>query len=323
MFVILSYDNESVKEKLVNRSSFLERRPKVWWSAILLIVLPVAFLARAADPREGGTTPVAVIGIALVMVALVVGLVQLGRMLAGNDPDVPRLAEGLVSDPGQRRLLSRWMLRARRARNIGGVCGLVVWTLGTSAQGDLLLCGVGGIALGAMIAELHSVRPRRGPRTATLDVRRVGHYLADRDRNRMLGVAAAAVVLCVTAVAIDGLGTSVWCGGAALGVLGAAHAVQRRVAARPRPAIGASLRHADDLARELAIGRGLARPATYFGLALLARGAFSFGPDAGDIGTIVGVAAWMYALGLWWRNRRLGLDFLLQRPGPAPAPAPA
>ena len=303
----------------VNRSSFLGRRPKVWWSAIVLIILPVAFVARASDTRDGGTTAVAVAGMALLVVALVVVLVQLGRMLAGNDPDVARLAEGLAPDPDQQRLLSRWMLRARRARNIGGLCGLVVWMLGTSAKGDLLLCGVGGIALGAMFAELHSARPPRGPRMATLDVRRVGHYLDDRDRNRMVGVASAAAVLCVTAVAIDGLGTSLWCGGAALGILGAAHVVQRRVASRPRSAIGASLRHADDLARELAIGRGLARPATYFGLALLARGAFTLGPDAGDLGTFVGVAAWIYALGLWWSNRRLGLDFLLQRPEPVPA----
>jgi hypothetical protein len=29
------------------------------------------------------------------------------------------------------------------------------------------------------------------------------------------------------------------------------------------------------------------------------------------------VATWLYALYLWWSNRRLGLDHLLDRPDPA------
>ena len=193
----------------------------------------------------------------------------------------------------------------------------MVWVLGTSLQGDLLLCGVGGIALGAMLAELHVVRPQRGPRTATLDVRALGAYLTDKDRNRMLAVGAAALVLVAAAVAADGIGTVVWPGVAALLVLGAAHLVQRRVASRPRPAIAASLRHADDLARELAIGRGLAQPATYFALALVARGAFLLRPELGDVTVLVGVAAWVCALVMWWSNRRLGLDFLLEQRRPA------
>ena len=161
-----------------------------------------------------------------------------------------------------------------------GICGVVVWVLGTSVQGDLLLCGVGGIALGAMLAELHVVRPQHGPRTATLDVRALGAYLTDRDRNRMIGVAGAAAVLIAMAAIEDGFGVGVVCGGAALVVLGAANLVQRRVASRPRPAIAASLRRADDLARELAIGRGLAQPATYFGLALVGRGRVLAAPRA-------------------------------------------
>jgi len=301
----------------VNAPKFLRRRPKVWVPAILLMVLPAVMLVRVSNDGETGITTVAYVVLALVVVVVAITLVQVGRMFAGVDPEVPELARHLASDPDQQRLLTRWMLRARRARNIGGICGVVVWIFGTSLQGDLLLCGVGGIALGAMLAELHVVRPQRGPRTATLDVRALSDYLTDRDRNRMVGVGAAALVLVATAVAADGIGVAAWSGLAALFVLCAAHAVQRRVASRPRPAIGPSLRRADDLARELAIGRGLAQPATYFGLALLARGAFALRPELGDATVLAGVAAWIYALVLWWSNRRLGLDFLLGTPVPA------
>ena len=317
MFVILSYDNGSVKENFVNRPRFLRRRPKVWVPAIVLMVLPIVMLVRVSDDGSANISVGAYLMLAIVLLVVAITLVQVARMFAGVDPEVPQLAQHLASDPDQQRLLTRWMLRARRARNIGGICGILVWVLGTSIQGDLLLCGVGGIALGAMLAELHVVRRQPGPRTATLDVRALGDYLTDRDRNRMLGVAAAALVLATTGIAVDGNGVALWSGTAALIVLGAAHLVQRRVASRPRPAIGESLRHADDLARELAIGRGLAQPATYFGLALLARGAFALRPELGDGLALVGVAAWICALVLWWSNRRLGLDFLLETRQPA------
>jgi hypothetical protein len=97
-------------------------------------------------------------------------------------------------------------------------------------------------------------------------------------------------------------------------VLGAARVAQQRVATRPRPAVSDKLRRADDLARELAIGRGLARPATFFALALVARGCISLTPAIGGLGRVLGGAAWLYALYLWWHNRRLGLDFLLTEP---------
>jgi hypothetical protein len=97
----------------------------------------------------------------------------------------------------------------------------------------------------------------------------------------------------------------------AAAVLGGARLAQERVATRPRPAVSDKLTRADDLARELAIGRGLARPATFFALALVARGFFSLTPAIGGFAELLGGAAWLYALYLWWHNRRLGLDFLL------------
>jgi len=301
----------------MNGPKFLRRRPKVWVPALLLMVLPAVMLVRVSDEGGSGVGPGTYVVLALVLIVVAFTLVQVARMFAGVDPEVPQLAQHLAADADQQRLLTRWMVRARRARNIGGICGVIVWVLGTSLQGDLLLCGVGGIALGAMFAELHVVRRQKGPRTATLDVRSVADYLTDGDRNRMLAVAGAGLVMAATAVAVDGSGVAVWSGLAALFVLGAAHLVQRRVASRPRPAIAASLRHADDLARRLAIGRGLAQPATYFGLALLARSAFALRPEVGDVAVLLGVAAWISALVLWWSNRRLGLDFLLATRVPA------
>jgi hypothetical protein len=174
-----------------------------------------------------------------------------------------------------------------------------MWIVGTSGRGDLLLLGTGGIAIGAMLAELHHVRPRKGPRTAGLRVRSVDDYLMSQDARRMIIVSllAGAVVIVGAVVA-----------------LGTARLAQVRVATRPRPALSESLTRADDLARELAIGRGLARPATYFALALIARGCYSLmgvGGVIGNLGRVCGGAAWLYALYLWWHNRRLGLDFLL------------
>jgi hypothetical protein len=319
MFVILSYDNGSVKENLVKMSFRPLGRPKIWLPALVLVALPVMLVVRSTDGGTTGITPGALVALTLLSVLLVIVIVQATRILIGVDPDVPMLAAQLAPDHDQQRLLERWMLRARRSRNIGGICGMVVWVLGTRLEGDVLLCGVGGIALGAMLAELHTVRPSRGPRTATLDVRALGAYLMDQDRNRMLAAAVAGASLTAVAIGVDGFGLAAWCGAGALAVLGLANVVQRRVASRPRPATTESLRRADDLARELAIGRGLARPATYFAIALFARGCFLISPDTAGLGGVIGVAAWIYALFLWWSNRRLGLDFLLERREPVPA----
>jgi hypothetical protein len=232
-------------------------------------------------------------------------------MLAGDDPDVPQLAARLASDADQRLLLERWMRRARWARTVGGICGVLVWMLGTRTEGDLLMCGVGGIALGAMLAEIHHVAPPRGTRTASLDVRSIDDYLMTADRRRMVAVGTLSVAALAIGV-IVGEAATAWSGVAGLGVLLAARLVQWRVASRPRPAVADRIRRADDLARELAIGRGLARPATYFGLAVLARGAFVLSQRLWPF-VLVGIACWVYAVYLWWSNRRLGLDFVLER----------
>jgi hypothetical protein len=224
------------------------------------------------------------------------------------------IADHLASDPDQRRLLVRWLTRARWARFVAGFSGCLMWIVGTSGGGDLLLLGTGGIAIGAMLAELHHVRPRKGPRTAGLRVRSVGDYLMSQDARRMIIVSLLAGAVVIVGAVEGHSRAAMWWGLGALFALGTARLAQVRVATRPRPALSESLTRADDLARELAIGRGLARPATYFALALIARGCYSLmgvGGVVGSLGRVCAGAAWLYALYLWWHNRRLGLDFLL------------
>ncbi len=55
-----------------------------------------------------------------------------------------------------------WRRRSDRPWRFVGLA----WFLGTNGRGDVLLFGTGGIAIGAMLAEVHHVRHRRGPRSA-------------------------------------------------------------------------------------------------------------------------------------------------------------
>lgn len=278
--------------------------------ALIAIATPVLLVARTDD--TGRTTGVASIVLLTILAALVLFvIVNYALQFAGFDGEASEIAEHLAVDPDQQRLLARWLGRARWARFVGGSSGCLVWVLGTQMNGDLLLMGAGGIAVGAMLAELHHIRPRVGPRTARLDVRSVGDYMMRQDAGRMIGTAVAGGAVASAGLIADDGRAALWWGLGAVGALGVARLVQTRVASRPRPAVSHKLTRADDLARELAIGRGLARPATFFALALVARGCYSLMPAIGQVGRLLGATAWLYALYLWWHNRRLGLDFLL------------
>jgi hypothetical protein len=244
-------------------------------------------------------------------------LVVLLRHLAGVDDEADDIAAGLAADPEQQRLLARWLQRARWARWVGGFCGLLAWILATNGKGDVLVLGTAGIALGAVAAELHHLRRARGPRTARLEVRSVDDYLLPYDAGQMTLVALIALVMTVATVWSARSRPATWWALAALVVLGLARLAQWRVATRGRPALSPNLTRADDLVRELAIGRGLARPATFLALALIARAGFALQATISVFGGIIGIVAWCYAYTLWWHNRRLGLDFLrdeLRRP---------
>ena len=278
-------------------------------AGILVFALPTLVIVARTDGSSAGRSLWQVV-LLVALVALVVAVVLgFGLQLAGFDGEAEDIARGFTTDPDQARLLERWLTRARWARLVGGFSGVIAWMLATDAHGDLLLLGTAGIAVGAMLAELHHVRRRPGPRTARLDVRRVDDYLLASDRNRMIGVAIAAVAVGILAIALRPV--AAWWALAALVVLGLARLMQQRVAGRPRPAV---VLRADDLARELAIGRGLARPTTVFALTLIARAGYTMMANHHDIGRTIGIVAWLYALYLWWHNRRLGLDFVIDEP---------
>jgi hypothetical protein len=283
------------------------------WAAAVLVAASVLVVARSSGDGSGwsGRRVSAVVvfgGLALVVLALLL------RQLAGVDRDAPGIAAALATEPEQRRLLTRWLLRARWARWVGGFCGVLAWLLATNGKADVLLFGTAGIALGAVAAELHHLRRARGPRTARLEVRTVDDYLMPYDAGQMTLIAIIAIVIAVATVWSATSRTATWWAVAAVAVLGLCRLAQWRVATRARPALSPSLTRADDLVRELAIGRGLARPATFLALALIAHAGFALRPAISVFGGIIGIVAWCYAYTLWFHNRRLGLDFMVDEP---------
>lgn len=258
--------------------------------------------------RAGGANTIAagILG-PLVLIAGLVALTGFVLALAGFDAEAGDIARSMAHDDLQHRLLTRWLERARWARTIGGFAGCAVWALAFQTRADVLVCGAVGILAGAVAAEMHHLRRPGGPRLASLHVRSVTDYLPRAERNWMIGVAVAAAITGLVGLVIDGRSPSATSAAGALLLLGVTYLAQRRVASRGRPALPPSLRQADDLARCLAIGRGLARPVTYASLALIARSLvelqshLSFAPALSAL-------TWLLAVRLWWRNRRLGLS---------------
>jgi hypothetical protein len=80
--------------------------------------------------------------------------------------------------------------------------------------------------------------------------------------------------------------------------------------------------YADDLARALAIGRGLGEPAGYWAIALLGSAVHAVEPVVGWLGSIVATGLWLYAVLAWWQNRRLGLANVVGGASPPPAAGP-
>ena len=282
-------------------------RPLVATFAVVVAIV-VVVMARGGDGSSSPGAGAYLVAALLAAVAFVVVL-NLVFQLAGVDPQAPEIAERLAAGDDQQRLLTRWLERARWARFVGGTAGIAVWVLGTRMDGNLYVWGFGGIAVGALAAEVHHLRRPNGQRTARLDVRSVRNYLWPFAAWHLVGSAGAGALLAVLGLAFGERAAMGYGIGAAFTV-GVAHLAQRRVASRPRPALPDSLRSADDLARELAIDRNLAWPATYTALSLVAAGSGSLSEHAVAV-ALVGVLLQFYAIGLWWRNRRLGLDFVL------------
>lgn len=297
------------------RQSRGSRRFAAWRWFISLAAINVAAAVILLARADGGDPTLGLIVMICLGVIWSAVIVHLLLRVAGVDAEASEIAAALAADPDQQRLLTRWLERARWFRFVGGLCGVIVWLLGARAVGNPFVWGFAGIAAGAVAAELHHLRRPAGPRTARLEVRSVRNYLWPFAGWHMAGTAAVGALVAVAAAMLRA-----WAGAGlaagAVAAIGIGHLVQRRVASRPRPALPDSLRGADDLARELAIDRNLAWPCTYFGLSLVATAALRVGDDTWYLG-FGGVLAQAYAIGLWWRNRRLGLDWVLrERPEP-------
>jgi hypothetical protein len=288
---------------------------RVLWPILAVFVVPAGRLASKGHPA-GQRILVGVLAIVTALIALAM-LLNTAVLLAGLDGDAGEIAARLAADVDQRRLLSRWLSRARWARQVGGTAGVLVWAVGLGGHGNLFLLAAGGIALGAFSAEMHHIRRRPGPRVARLEIRTIREYVSRSDERRMLGVAGIAAVLVFAGAVARLCRTAAWWGASAVAVLALARWAQQRVVSRPRPAVSERLTAADDLARNLAVGAGLAVPATFVALALVAEGLFSMSALVGRVGKIAGAVVWLYAILLWWRNRRLGLDSLLTATSPS------
>ncbi len=284
-----------------------------WLIALVAINTTAAVILMArADGDEPTLGLIIMIGVGVIWALVIVHLLL---RVAGVDAEASEIAAALAADRDQQRLLTRWLERARWFRFVGGLCGVIVWFLGARADGNPFVWGFAGIAAGAVAAELHHLRRPSGPRTARIEVRSVRNYLWPFAGWHMVATAALGAAFAVVALVVRAWSSvALACG--AVAVIAVGHLVQRRVASRPRPALPDSLRAADDLARELAIDRNLAWPCTYFGLSLVATAALRVGNDLWALGLAGGMAQF-YAIGLWWRNRRLGLDWVLrERPEP-------
>lgn len=290
----------------------------------VLLIVP----ASVAYGDDGGGTASLASVLALVAATLLGGffLFVLGRNLAGHDPDAGRIAARLSADEPSRLLLTRWLQRMRWRRWLGGFLGVLFGLLlSPASQPDLLILGFAGIMLGSLSAELHHWRPAggSGPRAAELGRRRLADYTVRREQWTLAGlglVAAAVAGIDLSVGRLAGEGDSEP-GGAwpwsvsILVVLAVVLAMQWRIVTRRRPALPAELRLADDLARRLAVSRGVTRPGLVLALALLGEALDRVGAP------VVGGLAWLASVGLWLFSRRLGLDGLLDEP-PAPGTGP-
>jgi hypothetical protein len=268
------------------------------------VLLSSALLLAVRESTDGTTTGSGVVGAVVVVAALLLGVAAIVQMLSGDPAAARHDAATFTGDPDQRDLLARWLTRARWARAVGGCSGVVWWILSSNGSGDILLCAFGGIAIGAMIAELHHVRRRPGPTSASLDVRSLDDYLDTDARSSMRMAAMIAAAAAVVGV-IGGHASTVAWAASGLVVLGAVVAVQHRVAVRPRPGVADRFRRADDLVRWLAVSRGLAQPGTVLTLALAAHALWILQDDG--IGELSAIAIWLVALVNWWRSRGLHL----------------
>lgn len=270
------------------------RTPR-WLAAAALVVVPAVLLVATDSSRWAVAFSLGVLGLAIATLAV---------NLAGIDPDAEDRARLVSDDPTSVALLARWLRRSRHFRYVGGCAGTVLGLIFVQTNWLPVLIGLlAGIAAGGAAAEIHSLgRGRRGrARTAELSRRRLRDYANRVDLVALAAVAVSATVLiAVAASSVDddrraALNAAV----AALVVVAAVATMQGLVVVRPRPALRADLRRADDLMRRLAATQGFTRPGIALGIVLVVQALVAIG--LGDrapwviVGLILAAGGWYLA----------------------------
>lgn len=251
-------------------------------------------------------------------IAMLIVVVQMGLGFAGFDADAGCIANRLASGQTERALVTRWLERSRWFRHVGGIAGLLFGTLTFQSVGRGITFGLLGIAAGSLLAEAHLLGGQAPKQRRLVDLwaRRVGDYWTPQEQIALVLLAIIAVVLVVQELLGGPLTIRSGWAVVALMVVGLCLMCQWRTATRRRPVLTDSLRNADDLVRHLAITRGMAKPATMAALALLANATATPRSD-GSMGDVLSLGFWLIAIAVFWKNRRLGLDYILDSP-PAP-----
>jgi hypothetical protein len=261
-----------------------------------------------------------IVGAALVAIALVVAVAVRRRPVGALAAVGDDIVAGVVATPATVALLTRWRDRAARWRTAAAL-PVVLATIGVSgavrhelrigvgdhpAWSDPLLMGLLSVFLGAILAELHHLRPRRtGVRAAHLAPRELVEHLPPHARIRSALLAVLALVASLLAVTVGGQRVPLL-GLLALLVAGLVPIVQRGIVGRGRPAVAATLLAADDAVRRLAVrtvdeaGAGVVLLLTAWQLAPTYVAASVPAPVA--VAMIVAQLASLGVAIVWWRR---------------------
>lgn len=282
-------------------ADFLVRRR---WLLVGFPILTFMLLFLVAVPEDGGA---GFLGTVVLYGAGAIVLTVLLLNLAGHDPDAEELAAHLAPTSPAQALLARWLRRSRYYRFVGGAVGFVlgVGFIDNGQVAPILIGFLAGVTAGGGLAEVHALRRHRSSaRNADLANRQIADYVKRVDLFSLGGVAIGAGVASTAALVLSAAdrGAAVRWGLAALATVAATGALLRLVAMRPRPALSAELREADDLLRHLATTHGFTRPAMGLSAGLLAQSVHALGTAPG-----YGVATFvLWLLGLaWYMSSRL------------------
>lgn len=208
-------------------------------------------------------------GLLIAVAVLVAVLTHEARSTRVLDRDVAWLAGGTIRRPvpdDEASVVARYLGRHRRARVAGGLLGVAFAVVvgirfyGTVGIGvgvrsplaDMLFCGIAGVVLGALAAEVWRIpRPAGAVAEASLAPR------ARAPHRRMVTVArttAAVVAALGLAIALAGRGSGPFVAAVlGVGVVGVAALARCRIVGRARPAMSARAARLDQRLREFAL----------------------------------------------------------------------